>query len=111
MRDFIHIRWLDSEVKMQMLTMDGGDFESGYAALFETILRALGAIGCRAEFDRYFPALDSLTVQFYKTKTAEMDTAELPPGLDWRYAAPITDAEALRDGVTYSIEVEKEAHK
>ena len=102
MKEYVHIKWLDREIKLQMLP-DSGDYSDGYARLFDTILKAMSALECKESFDEYFPSMDSLDVQFFKKEQSHMDSAELPHGMKWYNEVKVPVEKAMSQDVYYRI--------
>ena len=101
-KDFVHINIGGHDIRLAILPDD--DYSDNYARLADTIMHALAAINFRDGFENYFPELSTLTVKFYKTEVAKMDSKDAPVGMNWHYATPVPMEEALRPGIYYRIE-------
>lgn len=105
-KGFIHIKWLDYDIKTALLPAEY--YNTGYQQVFDTIEKVLAMMGMKEEFDKTYPLLDSLVVNFYKRVKNQMDSKELPDGLSWYSEEQVQTEEALTKGVYYRIEEQKD---
>lgn len=101
-RGFIHVRWLDYDVKTALVPMEFCGY--GYDMIFETWYRIMQMLGLTDKFNEEYPAREDLQVKFYRRERMPMDSAELPNGLSWNSEIEVSPEEALAEGVYCRIE-------
>ena len=104
-KGFIHIKWLDYDIKTAMMPSE--NYDTGYAQVFDTIERVLEMMGMKKEFDKLYPWVGDLDVIFYKRVKSTLDSQELPDDLAWWHAEQVPIEEALAKDVYYRIEAKE----